>query len=158
MVWRMIKLTNKQNRLLKEERLINIINEWAIDCAQYAIDLNQGNVAEDIAEKDRKRPNYLIHPELMSHYASQQVDEDTVRVLQKLRAKSVYIKNLIPKTEIRLDNLTDALIERIRDKLKFIHDPKGGEKWEKELLSLAESAHDLNKAIYKSAVEVTKEA
>jgi len=149
-----IRHSNKQYRLLKEERLINKVIEWAIECAEYAIELNRGRVVK----KERNRPRYLYDQDLASTFVSQQVEADTVKVLQQLRAKSAYIKNLVPRTATYLVTLEDNLTECIKNKLEFIHDPEGRDKWERQLLTQAESAYELNKAIYESAIKVSQEA
>ena len=128
--------------------------EWAVECAEYAIELNRGKVVEN----DRNRPRYLHDPELASPFVAQQVESDNIEILQKLQAKSAYIQNLIPRTATGLFTFVDSLTECIRNKLEFVHDPEGADKWEKQLLTQAESAYELNKAIYESAVNMSQEA
>ncbi len=149
-----IRHSNRQYRLRKEEGLMDRVIEWATECAEYAIDLNRGRVVE----KERNEPRYLYDQDLASTFVSQQVEADRVKVLQQLRAKSAYIKNLVPRTATYLVSLEDNLTECIKNKLEFIHDPEGSDKWERQLLTQAESAYKLNKAIYESAIKVSQEA
>lgn len=149
-----IRHSNRQYRLLKEEKLINKVIEWATDCAAYAIELNRGRVAD----KEDNRPMYLYDSNLASPFVSSQVEEDTIKVLQQLRARSAYMNNLVPREAPNLKALVDKLTNSIRNKLEFIYDPEGRDKWEKQVLGQAETAWALNKDIYVSAVAASEEA
>lgn len=149
-----IRHSNRQYRLLKEEKLINKVIEWATDCAEYAIKLNEGRVVD----KEGNRPMYLYDSNFAAPFVSNQVNKDTVEMIQKLRARSTYIKNLVPRKASDLNTNVDKLTNSIRTKLEYIYDPEGRDKWEKQTLDQAEKAWALNINIYESAVKVSGEA
>lgn len=149
-----IRHSNRQYRRLKDERLIDKLIEWASECAEYAIALNKGRVVE----KEANRPRYLDNPDFASPFVSEQVKEDRVTDIQGLRAKSAYMRNLVPSTASQLDALVKNLTDSLIHKLEFIHDPEGTNKWEKQLLTQAASAYELNKKIYASAIKVSEQA
>ena len=146
--WKSIQHSNLQSRRQKEEHLVNIVIEWAVDCAQYAIELNKG----DVVENQKPKSGYLAFADHAKIYNSEQVSERNVGNLQRLRAKSSYIEYLMPIQANELINSVDELTKNIKKKLEFIHEGK----WSVDPLLPAKDAYHLNMEIYKASVKVAQ--